>query len=63
MVNKPPLPKGFDPPAEVNGWVHAPQSNKNGHIWTGKSAQRSVDVFSGITDSIRVAIALKLARE
>jgi hypothetical protein len=56
MVNRPPLPDGFDPPTEVNGWDHAPESNKNGHIWAGESAQRSVGVFSGITGSVRVAV-------
>jgi hypothetical protein len=56
MVNKPPLPEGFDLPEEVNGWIHTPKSNKNGHIWIGESAQRSVGVFSGITDRVRVAV-------
>ncbi|MGN8215834.1 hypothetical protein [Halococcus salifodinae] len=56
MVNRPPLPDRFVLPAEVNGWVHMPGSNKNGHVWTGESAQRSVGVFSGITDRVRVAI-------
>ncbi|EMA56628.1 hypothetical protein [Halococcus thailandensis] len=56
MVNKPPLPEGFGLPAEVNGWVHTPKSNKNGHVWISESAQRSVGVFSGITDRVRVAV-------
>ena len=56
MVNKPPLPEEFDHPTEVNGWIHAPESNKNGHVWIGESAQRSVGVFSGITDRVRVAV-------
>lgn len=56
MVNKPPLPDGLDLPTEVNGWVHMSESNKNGNIWTSESAQRSVGVFSGITDRVRVAV-------
>lgn len=56
MVSKPPLPEDYDIPSEVNGWVHSPESNKNGHIWTSESAERSVGVFFGVSGSVRVAV-------
>lgn len=56
MVRTPPLPDEYVIPKEVNGWVRDPGSNRNGHIWTGTSVERSVGVFLGVTDRIRVAV-------
>lgn len=55
MVNKPPLPDGYDLPGEVNGWIHDPESKKNGHVWTASDAPKSVAVFNHI-GTARVAI-------
>jgi hypothetical protein len=56
MVNKPLLPDGFELPTDINGWRHAPESNRNGHVWTGASAERSVGVFAGLSDTVRVCV-------
>lgn len=57
MPARPPLPDSFELPGHVNGWVHNPDSSKNGHVWTGENAERSVGVFSGISDRVRVAVS------
>lgn len=46
MTHKPPLPDGFDLPERVNGWVHDPESNKNGHTWYAPDETAAVGVFS-----------------
>ncbi|MFC4553622.1 MULTISPECIES: hypothetical protein [Halorussus] len=56
MVAKPPLPEGFELPEAVNGWMHDADSNRNGHVWTGEDAERSVGVFSGVSDRVYVAV-------
>ena len=56
MVAKPPLPDRVDLPSEVNGWVHDPDSNRNGHVWTARDADRSVAVFSHFGTTISVAV-------
>lgn len=56
MVAKPPLPDDYELPTTVNGWVHDQDSNRNGHVWTGADAERSVAVFLGSTTSVRVAV-------
>lgn len=45
MSAKPPLPDGYTFPQEVNGWVHDPESNKNGHMWTAPDETAAVGVF------------------
>jgi len=45
MTAKPPLPDGYELPTAVNGWVHAPASNKNGHIWMAPDDTASVGVY------------------
>lgn len=57
MVAKPPLPDGYDLPARVNDWVHDPDSNRNGHVWTAAdpAVKRSVGVFCHL-DAARVAV-------
>ncbi|GGL73553.1 hypothetical protein [Halocalculus aciditolerans] len=56
MVRKPHLPDGYELPSEVNGWIHDPESNRNGHVWTGADDPRSVGVFSSVGDRVRVAV-------
>ena len=56
MVAKPPLPDRVDLPSEVNGWVHDRESNRNGHVWTGTDADRSVAVFSHFGTTVSVAV-------
>lgn len=55
MATKPPLPDGCDLPPEVNGWVHDPESNKNGHTWYGPDRESAVAVFASI-DRVRVSV-------
>ena len=45
MVSKPPRPDGYSLPAQVNGWCHAPDSKKNGHIWLSPEETAAVGVF------------------
>ena len=56
MAAKPPLPDGVDLPSDINGWVHHPDSNRNGHVWTGVDADRSVAVFSHLGTTVSVAV-------
>lgn len=56
MAHKPPLPDDVDLPDEVNGWRHDADSNRNGHVWRATSAQRSVAIFSGVADTVRVCV-------
>jgi len=56
MVSKPPLPDDYELPREVNGWEHDPESNRNGHVWTGTDDPRSVAVFLNSDSSVRVAV-------
>ena len=56
MVAKPPLPVTTTLPEKVNRWHHAPESNKNGHVWTSAAAEQSVGVFSGLGDRVRVSV-------
>lgn len=55
MTAKPTLPYGYELPPAVNGWTHAPESNKNGHIWTGPEGAAAVGVF-GSMGEIRVRV-------
>ena len=56
MVQKPPLPDEYELPDELNDWIHDPDSNRNGHVWTGADDPRSVGVFSSVGDRVRVAV-------
>ena len=46
MVAKPILPEGYSLPETVNGWVHDPDSPKNGHTWRGVSNPVAVTMYS-----------------
>ena len=56
MVAKSPLPDGGDLPPAVNGWVHDPDSTRNGHVWTSADVDRSVAVFSHFGTTVSVAV-------
>ena len=45
MTAKPPLPDDYKLPDEVNGWVHDPDSGKNGHTWYAPDRSATVGVF------------------
>lgn len=49
MTGEPPLPNGYELPVEVNGWVHAPDSNLNAYVWNSAddTAQLRVSGFGG----------------
>lgn len=55
MSHKPPIPGDKELPERVNGWVHDPEDTRNGHVWVGEDAERSVVVF-GSLDRVRVAV-------
>jgi len=55
VVAKPPLPDGYELPAAINGWHHAPESNKNGHAWYAADEETAVAVYSGF-GSVRVSV-------
>jgi hypothetical protein len=55
MTAKPPLPNDYDLPVEVNGWVHDPDSKKNGHTWYAPDETAAVGVFGfGGTITVKV---------
>lgn len=55
MTAKPPLPDEFDLPYEVNGWIHDPESEKNGHTWYAPDETAAVGVFGfGGTITVKV---------
>lgn len=55
MSHKPPLPDDYDLPHEVNGWVHDPESNRNGHVWSAEAHESSVAMFAHV-GTVRVAV-------
>ena len=54
MAAKPPLPDGYELPAAVNGWTHAPESNMNGHIWTGTDEAAAVGAGPDVAVHVRL---------
>lgn len=56
MVSKPPLPDDYQPPTEVNGWVHDPDSKRNGHVWSARNREASVGVFCYPTGRLAVSV-------
>ena len=44
MAAKPPLPKGYELPAAVNGWIHDPDDGSNGHTWRFEPGERPLSV-------------------
>lgn len=57
MVRKPPLPDDESLPEAVGAWTHAPESNRNGHVWTNEDEQVSVGVFSScFSEEVRVTV-------
>jgi len=55
VVAKPPLPDGYELVESINGWHHAPASNKNGHAWYAADGETAVAVYSGF-GRVRVSV-------
>lgn len=56
MVTKPPLPDDYDLPEQVGRWVHAPDSNRNAHVWSAPDVPVSLGVFSFLTEYVAIKV-------